>query len=390
MVALGYLGKLSSDRAKFPHVVGYIVIGLILGRSFLNVVSHETYMKVEILSVFALAMVGFTVGGELRYNDIKELGKTIPVITLFEAGTTAILVFTGVFLFTKDLPTAIILGALAAATDAAATVNVLWQYRSRGPLTKTIFAVVGLDDAAALMIYAFASSYTKMMVTHQDHISLLNLVGRPILEITGSLAIGVAVGFLMDYIIKVMPKRSDILIITLAGITICAGIARTFHLSMILTCMALGVTLINISPKNRAAFDVLDRFTTPFYVLLFVMVGAHLDISALPHMGILGLIYILCRVSGKISGAWAGSSISKADNNVRKYLGSALLPQAGVAIGLAIEASHSLRFMGPEGAKLATLIMNVITATVFIFEIVGPAFVKMAIFKAGEAREKPK
>ncbi|MCD4783061.1 MAG: cation:proton antiporter [Candidatus Eremiobacteraeota bacterium] len=388
MIALGYLGKVLSERFNFPHVMGYIVIGLILGRSVLNIINPQIYHHIEILSIFALAMVGFSIGGELRYSEIKELGKTIPVITIFESTMAFLFVFVGIFLFTHKLSYGLIFGSLAAATAPAATVNVLWQYNARGPLTTTIFSVVGLDDAMALILFAFASSFARTLLMHQKEFHLGFMLLLPIIEILGSLAIGAIIALLVNQIMKTLQKRVDILMISLGAVLLCAGIARTLGLSLILTSMALGVVLANVSKKNRAAFDVLHRFTPPFYVLLFVIVGSHVDISILPQMGLLGILYIIFRIAGKLLGAWTGATISKAKENVRKYLGFGLLSQAGVAIGLAIEASHSFRNISPEGEHLATLVMSVIAATVFVFEIIGPYFAKYAIFKAGEVDKR--
>lgn len=388
MLLFGYIGILLSKRVQIPHVVAFILMGVILGRSILNIINENVYQQVEILSIFALAMVGFAIGGELKYGEIKHLGKTIPIITIFESLSTFIMVTIGVYLVTHQLATALLFGAISSATAPAATVSVLWQYGARGPLTTTIFSVVGLDDAAALIIYALASFYARVIFAGEGSTAAGHVLLTPLVEIFGSLLVGVSVGLALNYVMRNLGQKDEILIVTLGALLVCAGLARSFGLSMILTSMALGVTLINVSRRNRVAFDVIGQFNYPFILLLFVIVGSHVDVAVLRNLGLIGLVYFFMRVAGKMFGAWTGATISGAKPQVRKYLGLGLLPQAGVAIGLAIEISQSFLKMGPEGAHIARMVMNVIAATVLIFEIIGPNFVKYAIFQAGEVDSK--
>lgn len=385
---LGYLGSALSTRLKAPYVVLYIILGLIFGKSFLNIINDQAYQQLEILSVFALAIVGFSIGGEMKLSEIKELGKSIPVITVFEASFAFLLVMLGVFLFTRNWVLALIFGAMASATAPAATVSVLWQFGARGPLTTTIFAVVGLDDAAALMIYAFASAYARVLFQGNKTLHLGHILWLPVREIVGSLLIGFIIGVILSFIIKRMGRKNELLVVVLSALFVCSGVARLWGLSMILSCMAVGVTLINLSERNRVAFDILGRISNPFIIILFIIVGAHLDIKVLKGLGIIGAIYILMRIIGKVSGAWLGATISKARNVVKKYLGFGLLSQAGVAIGLAIETSHRFSAMGREGREIGAMVMSVVAATIFIFELIGPLFVKYAIFKAKEVDER--
>ncbi len=384
----GYIGMRISRRLGGPDVVAFLLMGVLIGRSCLNLIDAKVYHKVEILSVFALVMVGFSIGGELRYEAIRELGKTIPIITICESLAAFIAVGLGIFWVTKNLPLALLFGAISSATAPAATVSVLWQYRARGPLTTTIFSVVGLDDAAALIIYAFASTYARVLLEGSEKLSLLNMLKFPFIEIVGSLLTGTVIAIILHYVLRQIRGRDDLLIVTLGALLLCAGVARVFKLSAILASMALGCVLINISRKNKAAFDRMSQFNHPFILTLFVIVGSHVEIGILKNLGIIGLVYIIMRGLGKFIGAWAGASVSGAKPQVRNYLGFGLMSQAGVAIGLAIEISNSIAHIGPEGTKLAGIIMNTIAATVFVFEVIGPNLTKYAIFKAGEAREK--
>ncbi|MFP4497201.1 MAG: cation:proton antiporter [Vulcanimicrobiota bacterium] len=384
VLLLGALGNVISEKLKSPKVVLYVIIGLIIGRSGMNFINKVAYEQIEIISVFALAMIGFAIGGELKYEGIKELGKTIPIITVFQSVVTFSLVLLGVFFFTKNWVIALILGAIASATDPAAPVNVLWQYGARGALTTTIISVVGLDDALTLILYAFAGSISRVIFTGGGNVSILNMLLMPLFEIGGSLLLGLVLGFVLHKALKYLKGNNEILILTLSLVLGLAGLARQFHMSMILSCMAAGIFLINASPRNQVIFDSIHQFIQPFLVILFVLVGSFLDIFSLKHIGVIGIIYIVTRSIGKILGSWTGAEISGAKPEVKKYLGVSLLCQAGVAIGLAMEASHSFAAAGPEGRKLAATIMTVTVATVFIFEILGPPLVKHAIFKTRE------
>lgn len=387
MVVLGYVGARLGDRIHIPWVVGYILIGVILGPSVLGAMNSKIIESMNVISLFALALIGFTIGGELQLRELKELGKSITVITIFESGTAFLLVMLTVYLVTRSLPIAIVFGALASATAPAATVDVLWQYRSRGPLTTTLFSVVGLDDAAALIIYAFASSATKALLG-SEHFEWTSAIGTPLAEIGGSLLLGAILGLILHFAMRWTRDKGQRLIIILGMVTLAAGLADRYHLSLILTSMAVGFTLVNISRENRSAFELVGAFNPPVMVLFFVLVGARVNIGLLPSIGLIGVTYLVMRVAGKTIGAWSGATISKAPDVVRKYLGLGLLSQAGVAIGLAIDASHTFSAFGPEGARVGVLAINVIAATTFVYQVLGPPMTRLAIFKADEVAEE--
>ncbi len=387
MILLGFFGARLADRVRIPWVVGYILVGVLLGPSALGVLGPELVERLNSISLFALALIGFTIGGELQIRELKELGRSITVITVFEASAAFLLVLGTVWLVTKSLPIAIVFGALAAATAPAATVDVLWQYRSRGPLTTTLFGVVGLDDAAALIIYAFASSTTKALLGAEGF-QWTSALARPLAEIGGSLLLGAVAGWALHWALRWVRQRGQRLIVVLGAIALCAGLADHYNLSLILTNMALGFTLVNISRDNRVAFELTSEFNPPVMVLFFVLVGARVNLGLLPSIGLIGITYLVMRVIGKTSGAWFGARVSNAPDTVRRYLGLGLLSQAGVAIGLAIDASHTFAAYGDVGARIGALAINVIAATTFVYQVIGPAMTKVAIFKAGEVPEE--
>jgi Kef-type K+ transport system membrane component KefB len=386
MILVGYLSGRGGNKFKLPQVVGYILAGVVIGASGFNLLTLEMNQDLKALSSFALALIGFSIGGELVYHRIKELGRSIIIISILESLGAFFLVATAVFLYSHSLPTALIFGALSSATAPAATVDVLWEYKSRGPLTNTLFAVVGIDDAAALIIYGFAASIAGVALKG-GKMPLLKVILLPAQEILGSIAVGAVFGFLLSYFVRRIRSRSELLSLSLGAIFICSGMAYRFHFSIILTSMVLGIILINFAtPQSRQAFRAIAEFTPPIYILFFVLVGARLQINLLPQLGLLGVIYIIMRVTGKSLGAYVGARVSHAPQMVRRYLGFGLLSQAGVAIGLALEAWTTFGAY-PEGAKLGMLAINVITATTFIFQVLGPPLTKYAIFKAGEVRQ---
>ncbi|TET55267.1 MAG: cation:proton antiporter [Actinobacteria bacterium] len=386
VVFLGLAGAKFVERIKTPQVVGYILIGVLLGSSFFNVIKLNRIGDLEIISSFALALIGFTIGGELSWRGLRTLGRSIITIAILESTGAFILVFAVVTLITSNLPLALVFGALASATAPATTVGVLWEYKSKGPLTSTLFAVVGLDDAIALILYGFAAGLVKVIILGgaQNDVSFGAAIAGSLYEIFGAILIGLVFGFLMHYSLKLIKKENEVLILTISAILVASGIALNLGLSLILSNLTLGVVLINISEKNKRSFRTIASITPPIFLLFFLLAGARLQISELPKLGFIGLAYIIMRVLGKTSGAYFGAVFSKAPETVRKYIGFGLLSQAGVAIGLAIEASRTFSALGPAGVKIGLTAINVIAATVFVFEIIGPIATRFAIFRAKE------
>jgi NhaP-type Na+/H+ or K+/H+ antiporter len=382
---LGFVGGKSTEKIKSPHVVGFIVIGVLLGNLLPGFFDASTLDGLDVISLLALSFIGFDVGGEIALKVLRKLGKSILVIAVFEALGAFFVVALAVYLYTKTLYIALIFGGLACATAPAATVDVLRQYRSSGPLTSTLFAIVAIDDAIAIIIYGFASAFAKVFIGNGG-MPMMQILWAPITEVVGSLILGFVMGVALHILISKTHDKTELLVLTIAVILLTSGTAITQHMSLILANMALGMTLINLSTHgDKRAFDAVANISRPVYILFFVLAGARLNIGMLPTMGILGLIYIIFRSLGKIGGSFLGSSISIAPETVRRYIGLGLLSQGGVALGLSIQAWHEFQAFGATGYELGLLAINVIAGTTFVFEIIGPALTKVAIFKAGEA-----
>lgn len=384
VLGAGLFGAKSFKRAKIPKVVGYIVIGLILGESVLGILHFNLLDQLAPINDFALGVIGFMIGGELDFSVFQKMGKSIFTILFVEVFITFGMVGLAVWFLTGKLHTALIFGALATATAPAATVDVLWEFHSQGELSSTILAIVGLDDALALIVFGFAAAYARVLIGYGSF-SLAAVLLNPLVEIGGSIALGIAVGIGVGKIAKRARDDKEFLTLMLGVILISCGIAQHLHLSQILVCMFVGMTLTNRYHRySERAVRLLDISISPIYILFFVMIGAKLQVGLLPKMGLLGLAYIGARSTGKILGAYVGARVSHAADVVRKYLGPALFSQAGVAVGLSIAVAHDFSNLNAAGKELGTLVINVIAATTFIVQIIGPPCVKYSITKAGE------
>jgi Kef-type K+ transport system membrane component KefB len=385
LLIISYLGSKLFQRFGIPQVVGFIVLGVLHGPSFLNVIPLSLSNEFLFISEIALGLIGFDMGSHLNMSKIRRLGKSIIFILIFEAFGAFLLVGAGVFAITRSLHTALIFGALASATAPAATVDVLAEYDAKGPLTTTLLAVVGLDDALSLVLYSIASAFAVAIISGGETPTLLELLELPVVEIGGSLLVGIALGHILDQILRRLKGHHDAMAVSVGIVLLAAGISIALDFSLILTTMIIGMVVVNSSPEHgRRIRYTIEQAGPVIYVLFFTLVGARFQINMLPTMGLLGLTYILLRSTGKYFGSWLGGSVGGAAPAVRDNLGFGLLSQAGVAIGLALASASRFSKLGDEGAALGSLVINVITATTFLVQIIGPIFVKFAIKRAGE------
>lgn len=383
----GTVGGRLFQKLRIPQVVGYIAIGIIIGESGLKFVDHGIILALQPFNYFALGLIGFMIGGELKREVITKYGRQFMNILMFE-GITAFLVVSifvgllGTMLFGNwriAWALGLLLGAIASATAPAATTEVLREYKTRGPLTRTVLGVVALDDGLALFLFAIAASIAGSL-SGNGHNGLLMTFIQPLYKIFGSIIIGVLGGALLSRLLKKYSEEARLLAFSVGIVLLISGLAIAVHVDMLLAAMTLGVIVTNFTPrKSKDIFKLVEGFTPPIYVLFFVLVGAKLNISylTLPII-LLGCAYLIGRTTGKAVGANIGARISRAPKSVQKYLPLCLLSQAGVAIGLSILASHY--FPG----EIGNAVVVIITATAFILELVGPAFVKIAVTKAGE------
>jgi Kef-type K+ transport system membrane component KefB len=404
IILVAFFAGQISRRLGIPQVVGFIVAGTLLGPSFLEVVPHDLTDNLVFVTELALGLIGFEMGQHLVFSELRTLGRSIITIVFSQAAGAFALVFAGVYLITQDVAAAMIFGAIGMATAPAATVDVLAEYGAEGPMTTTLLAVIGIDDALTLLVYSITAAMAEPLLenggdlglidvlTGGGDVSLLEMIELPLFEIGGALIVGSIFGFFLTFIMNHIgqhhePERRqhDAMAVSIALIFIATGLSRSVELSLILTTMTMGVVVINRTPHNgRFIRFTIEQAGPVIYVLFFALVGAGLNLDALPSMGLLGLAFIVLRIGGKYSGAWVGGWLARSDPKVRDNLGLALLSQAGVAIGLALASSTRFAEFGPAGEDLAELVLNVITATTFVVQLIGPMLVKVAIVRAGE------
>lgn len=382
VIVLAYLGSKVVQRLGIPQVVGFILVGVLLGSSFLNIVPLSLTGELGFVNEIALGLIGFHMGAHLRFNELRRTGRTVLVIVLGESLGAFLLVATGVYLLTGSDYIALIFGALAAATDPAATLDVLTEYRAKGPLTTTLLAVIGLDDALALLLFSLASVVAESSLTHAGQLSIMQMIELPLWEIGGAIVLGLLVGLPFQWLLNRLKARHVVCAYIVGTVLFAAGLANSLGISLVLSLMTMGIVVANLGGDNsQYAHSTVERVGPLAYILFFVLVGARLQIGLLPQMGLLGLVYLVLRGGGKYSGAWLGSWLGRAPPAVRNNLGLGLFSQAGVVIGLALAVSD--RF-GSHDPQLAHMVINVITATTFVAQIGGPIVAKLAISRAGE------
>ncbi len=381
-----YMGRLVK-KIHLPSLVGYMLLGVIIGKSVLGILSEGNIESLSFLTDVALGFVAFTIGSELNIRGLKRLGKGIIYIIIAESMAAFIVVSVSVWLLTGNLPMALVFGSLAPASAPAGTVAVIQEYGARGNLTKALYAVVGFDDGLAIVIFGFASAAARNMLDPQNSLSLFQSILLPSKEILLSLLVGTAFGFAFTFLSRRLRPITDIPSLSFGFIAMCIGVSQWLHLSLILTCMMLGFILTNTTPSTMVK-NLVGQLKTwmPFlFIPFFFLAGAHLDISVLPSLGMLGVIYILSRTTGLMSGAWLGAKVGKSEPNIRKYLGFGILSQAGVAIGLSMLVLQEFNAIGtPEASTIASTVIMTITATCIVFEVIGPIGAKFALTRAGE------
>nr|WP_256244592.1 cation:proton antiporter [Alkalibacterium sp. 20] len=371
-----FFGQLATF-IKLPSVTGYLLGGLLVGPSLLNALTPAVLENFEIVPQIALAFIAFTIGSSFKRSYFKRVGLTPVIIAIFEASFAVIIVTSGLLLFGVELPFAIMLGAIAAATAPAATIMVIKEYKAKGPVTETLLSVVALDDAIALILFGFASTIAKSLLEVDGDFSLFLSILNPFLDIFYALVVGTILGLIMKWPLKLFRTSSNRLIILITFVFLGSGLSALFGISELLTIMIMGAVLTNISSAASSMIELSDRVTAPIYVMFFVVSGAELNLAVIPSVGFIGIAYILLRVVGKISGTYVGAKITHAPETVGRYLGATLIPQAGVAIGLTAIAESVV-------PMYAVQIKVVVLSATLIYELVGPLITKIALTKAGE------
>ena len=395
-------GLLMSRLAKavnLPAVTSYLIAGLLLGPFFLGRLGLSglgfgfgSLAQVEsygILTQVALGFIAFVIGNEFRLSALKHMGRQAITVGIVQAVITTALVDIALItlhLLRPDMismASAITLGAIAAATAPAATLMVVKQYKASGPLTHLLLMVVAIDDAVGLVL--FSASYGVANALEQGRIDPVSVIVDPLLEIALSLLLGAAAGYVLNLLEVYFHSRSKRMSLSVAFVLLTVGLSMTeFELggtrcgfSLLLVCMMTGTVFCNICPTSEELMDRLDRWVSPINILFFVLSGAELDLTILanPFVLLIGVVYIIARSAGKIGGACLSSRAVRCSSDIQKYLGITLLPQAGVALGMAATASQ---------LSDGHMVRNVVLFSVLVYELVGPTLTKISLTAAGE------
>lgn len=415
IAVVGYYFGRAARLIRLPSLIGFMILGVMLGPSGVGFFFEDNIASLSFITELALSFVAFSIGAELNIASLRRLGSGIIAVILGESFAAFIIVTVAVYFLTRSWPLALLFGAVAPASAPAGTVAVIQEYRAKGTLTKALYAVVGFDDGLAILIFGFAAALAKnvmlgeLLGTTGSAGSILAAMVGPAIEIVSSLVLGTVLGFVYCLIVRPLRERRDMLVMAFGVILVAAGVSIYFHLSLILTNMAAGFVLANTRREEfvRRATDPLRDVMPLLFILFFCLAGAHLRISELPKLGLLGVIYILARAAGLIWGSRVGASMGRVEDKIKKWVGLGILSQAGVAIGLSLIASSELREMAkvPEVASaieryavahpalartfydpmaIGAAVLTVVTATSIVFEIVGPILTRIALANAGE------
>ena len=389
---------------KLPAVTAYLVAGILVGPyllgafgvSGLGFVSLGDVESYSVICDVALGFIAFSIGNEFRLSQLKTIGKQATVIGIFQAVVTTLLVdafLIGLHLLIPhvlSLPAAIVLGAIASATAPAATLMVVKQYKAKGKLTDILLPVVALDDAVGLVIFAVSFGVARALET--SSVDIISVLVEPFLEVVLSLLLGAVMGLLFHLSERFFHSRSKRLSVSVAFVLLTVGLSMiSFEIggvhiafSSLLVCMMLGTVFCNICDFSEELMARVDRWTSPLFILFFVLSGAELELSVFTSGSIVlvGIVYILARSLGKYLGAFVSARAVNCDDNIVKYLGVTLLPQAGVALGMAMKATA----LGDGGV----IVSNITLFAVLIYEIVGPTLTKIALTHAGDIKPEGK
>ena len=379
--ALAMLGGLLMTRltrlAKLPNVTAYLIAGVLIGPYVFNLVGSDMLEGFGVITECALGFIAFSIGDEFKLESLKAIGKPALLITLFESVFAVVCTMSITLLLGFNPIICIMLGALSASTAPAATLLIVRQYKASGPLTDMLLPVVAADDATGLIAYSICVSIAQNMVNHTAF-SFAGTVLLPLLHIAEALLLGAVLGVILAFAHRYFRSHTNRMSLCIAFVMIGVGLADYLGLSNLLLCMALGAVYVNLWNDSERILRCIDDWTYPLFMLFFVISGAQLNLSTLPKVGLLGIVYVFARFGGKFLGAWLGGGITKQPAVVRNNLGWALMPQAGVAIGMATMVLKQLP------AEYSQLIQTVILSATLIYEIVGPLAAKSALQRAGE------
>jgi Kef-type K+ transport system membrane component KefB len=379
LLLFGYFGGQIVKRIRIPAVAGYVLAGVLLGPSFLNVIPDSMNQSLGPVKDLGLGMVALLIGAELVWKKIRKLGQSIIVITIVQVITTFVLVYGSIrYLLHQPFVVAVLLASLATVTTPVATMAVIREYRAKGPFTTTLMGVIALDDVFCIIAVGISVGLILSMGTETQVMQWIYLI-PPVMEVVLSLLSGVIIGVLGIKILQRVGQDLEIMAVLIGIVFVNAGLAAAFDLSALLITMTCGVIISNFYSDD--IFRVMNFIDVPILIAFFTLAGAGLHLDVLISNWTIAAFYIVFRVFGKVGGCYLGGHISNAEENVKRHLGTAMLTKAGLSLGLLIYVQQKL-----QGVEIGALLVAVELAAISFYEIVGPICVRYALFKVGEAQ----
>lgn len=369
ILLLGLVTSTIGRRTFLPRVTLLLIFGVIIGKDLLDIIPSVFLDRFEIIADMALLMVGFLLGGKLTVSSLRKTADQILWISISAAIATTTIVSLGLIIIGVSIEIAILLGCIASATAPAAVLDVVTESNYKGPFSDLLLSIVALDDAWALMLFAIGISIVTSLNGHGETVFPIFTITK---EIGGAIILGTLIGLPAAYLTGRIKQGQPILTEALGIVFVCGGLAIMFEVSFLIASMVMGAVIANFAKHHEYPFHVIEDIEWPFMVIFFVLAGASIELNTMNEIGLIGIVYILCRVIGKYFGAMLGGHCSKASKETKRWMGVALLPQAGVAIGMALVASKNF----PEYRQV--LLSVIISSTIF-FEIIGPVFSRLAV-----------
>ncbi len=366
-------------RLKVPAVTAYLLLGVIIGPSVLNLVSESILTSSGLISNIVLGLIAFSIGQNFALERFRKIGRPIIWISVLAAVAPWFLVTVALLLLLRQpFYIALLFGAISSATAPAATMMVVREYKAKGSFTDTLLGVVAIDDAWCLIIFALSFAIAKALAVHiTSNFFMFKIIFHSLLEIIGAFFLGGILALVLSYLSRFVKTPADLLIYTLGFIFLNTGLALYFNFSVLLANMVMAAVLVNVHKVSFKFFEALRAIDSPLYLLFFVLAGANLEIGLLKAIGLLSLGYIIFRSLGKIGGSYLGGLIARVPARMKNYMGMGLLSQAGVAMACALVAKASF-------PKVGGMIFTTIVACDIIFELIGPLFTRISLKKAGE------
>ncbi|MEJ1337244.1 MAG: cation:proton antiporter [Candidatus Sedimenticola sp. (ex Thyasira tokunagai)] len=364
-LATDFLGR----RTSLPRVTLLLILGIIMGDEALGLIPDSVTDRFEIIADMALLMIGFLLGGRLTLKSLRKSGRHLVWISISAALVTTIIVGLALVLIGVPLEIAILLGCIAAATAPAATTDTVLEFGQKTPFSRLLLAIVAVDDAWALILFSLGMASISILHGLQDiSIPLLHAI----YEIGGAVLLGVVIGLPASYLTGRLKPGQPMLTEALGLVFLCGGAAIWLNVSFLISSIVMGAVIANMTQHHKYPFHEIENIEWPFMVIFFMLAGASLEIGMLAELGLVGAVYLLTRIIGKLLGAWIGAKISDASDDMRHWMGFALMPQAGVAIGMALLAANQF----PEYRQS---ILSIVISTTVFFEIIGPIFTRLAL-----------